>query len=318
MTAFCDIQGRQPFKKRIKREIQKGRISHGYILEGPKGSGKKLIADAFAELLFCETPDGLASCGKCSGCMGYKEKYVLETQKTITVEDIRSIIADTELLPMQSDRKVYIIHEADSMTLEAQNAFLKTLEDPPSYCLFILTVTNSEEMIETIRSRCITIYTGVNTSDEVLEYLKNTEKNHDEEEMKVASDFCEGSIGRAKNLLSDEDFRKNREYAQQYLKTYTFKDIDKDDMKDNIPELLEILQSFFRDMLVYKMTGFTDNLINTDKKDMIKGMADLHSKDSLYKVTEIITKTAEYIKDNVSVAIAVGTMNIEIAEEMNR
>ena len=316
MTDFNDIKGRKPLKEQLSKLIAKGRISHGYIFEGPSGSGKKLIADAFSELLFCSNPDKLNPCGICEGCTGYKEKYILKSDKAITVEEIRSLVADTQLMPLNNRSKVYIIYNADTMTDQAQNAFLKTLEEPPPYAFFILTVTNSEQMIDTIRSRCITLYTGVNTGQEVLEYL---EKKHPDEDMQyihTAACFSEGCIGRADTLISDETFKQTRIAAIGYLSEIKT-DLTEKDIKTDITVFLEVLQSIFRDTVIYKETGQTVNLINTDISDIIKRTAAKNSSKSLLNAYNSVMKAAEYIKDNVSASIAVGTMNMELMEELN-
>lgn len=316
MTGFDDIKGRKPLKNQLKKLIDKGRISHGYIFEGPKGSGKKLIADAFAELLFCYNQKGLETCKTCKGCTGYKEKYVLETEKSISVDDIRSLVADTELMPFGNNRKIYIIHDADTMTDQAQNAFLKTLEEPPPYAFFMLTVTNSEQIIDTIRSRCIILYTGVNTKQEVLEYLEQNNPDADTKSIYAAACFAEGCIGRAADLINDQSFIQCRKTAVEYI-TKSQLDFDVKDLKGDVLVFLEILQSLFRDMLVYKATNDSSNLINTDISDIIKRTAERNSSKSLLIAFNSAMKASEYIKDNVSQSIAIGTLNIELMEELN-
>lgn len=316
MIGFDSVKGRRPLKDKLLKLIDKGRIGHCYIFEGPNGSGKKLIADAFSELLFCDHPIGLMPCMKCAGCTGFKEKYILEKDKSIAVEDVRSLIADTELMPLGNKLKIYIIHNADTMTDQAQNAFLKTLEEPPKYAFFLLTVTNSERIIDTIRSRCIILYTGVNTKQEVLEYLKDKHPDVSEQDIYTAACFSEGCIGRADTLIHDENFAICRKMATDYIKTLKL-DISSKDKRANMSVFLEILQSIFRDVVVYKSTLDMSNLINTDISDIIRRMADNNTGHSLLKAFETVTKTAEYIKDNVSESIAVGTMNIELAEELN-
>ncbi|MFA5341496.1 MAG: DNA polymerase III subunit delta' C-terminal domain-containing protein [Clostridia bacterium] len=316
MTDFDDIKGRRPLKDQLSKLISKGRISHGYIFEGPIGSGKKLIAEAFSELLFCSDPDRLIPCKKCNGCIGYKEKYVLKSDKAISVDDIRTLIADTQLMPLHNRCKIYIIHNADTMTDQAQNAFLKTLEDPPSYAYFIMTVTNSEQMIDTIRSRCIILYTGVNTKQEVLEYLEERHPDTDMQYIYSAACFSEGCIGKADSLISDETFKKNRRTAIEYFNSAKTDLTDKDS-KTDIMVFLEIMQSMLRDMIIFKQTDETANLINADISDIIKRTAAKNSSENLLNAYSSVIKTAEYIKDNVSVSIAIGTMNIELMEEIN-
>ncbi|HOD93141.1 MAG TPA: DNA polymerase III subunit delta' C-terminal domain-containing protein [Clostridia bacterium] len=316
MTYFNDIKGRKPLKDQLSKLIEKGRINHGYIFEGPKGSGKKLIADAFSELLFCLNPNKLNTCNMCEGCIGYKEKYILQSDKAITVEDIRTLVADTQLMPFQNKRKIYIIHNADTMTDQAQNAFLKTLEEPPSYAYFILTVTNSEQLIDTILSRTVILYTGVNTRQEVVEYLEEKHPDADMNYIYSAACFAEGCIGEADTLITDEKFKLCRKTAVDYLNGIKTDLMDKDVIED-ITIFLEILQSIFRDTIVYKETEETANLINADISDIIKSTAVKCSSISLLNAYNAVVKAAEYIKDNVSANIAVGTMNIELMEELN-
>ena len=157
---FPKIAGNGALKEQISRNISSHTLSHAYIVEGPSGSGRHTLAYSIAAALSCSS-NGDIPCGKCKSCekiFSFKSPDVItvsleEDRVTMGIETIRAIKEDMVIAPNDLDYKVYIIEDANTMTLQAQNAFLLSLEEPPEYVLFFLICESSASLLETVRSR---------------------------------------------------------------------------------------------------------------------------------------------------------------------
>ena len=147
------------------RPVFTGALSHAYIISGPSRDDVNALADTLAAALLCEGADGGKPCGACRSCRktlrGIHPDVTVtdrpEDRREITVDQIRDIRADAVIMPNEGARKVYIIHNADTMNAAAQNALLKSLEDPPAQAAFILAAENPSLLLQTVRSRCTLI-----------------------------------------------------------------------------------------------------------------------------------------------------------------
>jgi len=150
MLDFKHIIGHEQIIQHLREAITSGKVSHAYILSGEDGAGKNLLADAFAMSLQCEEKNGQANaCGKCRSCMQATSNNhpdiirVTHEKASIGVDDVRiQINNDIQVKPYSSPYKIYIIDEAEKLTEAAQNALLKTIEEPPVYAVLILLTNN--------------------------------------------------------------------------------------------------------------------------------------------------------------------------------
>jgi len=220
--------------------------SHAYVFLGTEGIGKFLFAKEFAYKWLC-TSDDIRPCGKCKSCIQFKggnntDFNVIEPEKdSIKINQIRELIKKTYEKPLESNKKVYIINDADKMTIPAQNALLKVLEEPPKYVMIILVGENEHLFLNTIKSRCIKVNFQKLENIELKKYIQENNKSFDERFL----DIYQGSIGNIERLegkeegyLELEDLIKN---SRRINKITFVKSCSKIVTKDNINEMLEYI-----------------------------------------------------------------------------
>lgn len=248
-----DSQGNEKLKKRLADTAARGALSHAYIIWGPDNSGKENLALSLAAAIVCTDSEN-RPCGICRNCMkafkgNHPDIITIEKQtgkREIYVDQIRRIISDAPVMPNEADKKVYIIYHADSMNANAQNAFLKLLEEPPSHSSFILIGTNPGNFLNTIRSRCVELNTVPEKSTNDFETL---DLNTDEIARHIFDLFVKGDkLSLISEVLKAEKLERNLFLdlidnlyiiAAQALKTEQSKS-----ERMRIYRVLELLQSF--------------------------------------------------------------------------
>ena len=201
MSKFADIYGHEQIKEHLQNAIRLNKVSHAYIFNGPMGSGKKMTAGIFAETLQCER-HGQEPCGTCHSCIqsesGNQPDIIWvhhEKPGSIGVDDVREqVIGDMQIKPYSSRYKIYIIDEAEKLTQQAQNALLKTIEEPPAYGIIILLTTNADTFLQTILSRCVRLDFRPLRDTLVTQYLQEKYDLTDYE-CRFATAFAQGKIG---------------------------------------------------------------------------------------------------------------------------
>ena len=212
MAGFSDIIGHEQIIGHLKNAIALDKVSHAYIFNGPKLSGKMMLAEAFAMALQCEG-EGTRPCLLCRSCkqaVDHNQPDIIyvshEKPNTIGVDDIRTQINnDIVIKPYSSRYKVYIVDEAEKMTVQAQNALLKTIEEPPSYAVIILITTNQEAFLPTILSRCVQMKLKPLKDFTIKSYL--TQNLHiAEKDADICAAFARGNLGKAIHLASSDAY----------------------------------------------------------------------------------------------------------------
>ena len=267
MEIFQNIIGHEDIKRYFRKAIESGQIAHSYIFEGIEGVGKKTMAQEVAKILLCE--DENKPCGKCRACKLVESgnnpdiNFVDKDTKVTKIDTIREkVVKDMEIKPF-GNYKVIIINEADTVTVEGQNAMLKTIEEPPSYGIIILMTQNLSKLLPTIISRCIHVKFNPLNRGQMLEYLKH--KSLSEQKKMVYAQFSEGSIGIVNKLIEDEAFLEQRTKAVDYLLA-----LDKLDLmqmynmvkelcedKLAIGQILNFWELWYRDVAILKATDTT-------------------------------------------------------------
>lgn len=328
MAGFKDIVGHEQIIEHLKTAIEMGKVSHAYILNGPDLSGKMMIAEAFARALLCEKqdPDG---CGECRSCRQSDDRnnpdiiYVKHDKpNTISVDDIRTQLNnDIVIKPYSNQYKIYIVDEAEKMNQQAQNALLKTIEEPPAYAVVMLLTTNADSFLQTIRSRCITLNLKSVKNDVIKSYLM-TEKKIPDYQADVCAAFAQGVVGKAIKLASSDDFNELKESALSLIKRLD--DIDLYEMGEAIKQIsdyklqvqdyFDLITVWYRDVLYMKATNDVNGLIFKDEVYDIKKQASKHSYHGIETIIEALDKAKLRINANVNFDLVIELLLMTIKE----
>ena len=210
---FENILGNERNKSILEKAIELNKVSHSYIFWGTEGIGKKIIAKEFAKKILClRTHD--YDC-KCKSCIEFDSnnnpdfQLIESTEGKIKIEQIREVQRKIAEKPIISNRKVYIIENSDTMTKEAQNCLLKTLEEPPEYINIILICSNEDSLLSTIKSRCTRMHFEPLKENEIKQYLKEAMPSENVSENII--NLAQGSIGKAIKLNEKKDIYENIE-----------------------------------------------------------------------------------------------------------
>ena len=224
MVGFNNVIGHEEIIRHLQNAIKTGKISHSYIFAGEPGSGKRLLAGIYAMTLQCEA-GGENACGKCESCkraIGKNHPDIImvkhEKPNTISIDEIREqVVNDVDIKPYSSPHKIYIIPDAEIMTPQAQNALLKTIEEPPEYAVIMLLTSNIDGLLPTIRSRCVRLDLKVVDDGLVKKYLM--EHLHiPDYQAEIDASFAHGSIGKAKEAATSQEFADITQKALKILK----------------------------------------------------------------------------------------------------
>lgn len=216
MSGFDRFLGNAELKARLKRDIAAGRLAHAYMIEGPRGSGKKTLAKLIAAAVACGEPDPpCMECVNCRKIMNGQSPDVITVEADkdkvqLGVDVIRRLRDDAVFAANDLDVKVYIFPEADTMNIQAQNALLKLLEEPPEGIMFLLLTENAQGLLPTIRSRTPLLRVEALDDRTVSEWLEKNNadaaalKRDDPKAFDIAVRLSGGSIGAAAELCSPE------------------------------------------------------------------------------------------------------------------
>ena len=306
---FEKIRGQRFAKKYLSNSIKSNMISHAYMFEGPSGVGKNTMARELAATLLemenlFNSPD-------------YIE--ITPDGNSIKIAQIRKLQSDILVKPYKS-YKIYVIDEAQKMTVEAQNALLKTLEEPPKYAIIILITNNKESLLDTIKSRCEIIKFTPIPLVEVADYL--TQTGVDKNRASLLANFSRGSMQKAIELSESEDFHIMRDEVQKYVETFlTGSMLDIMDIqssiekyKDQITNVLDLLINYFRDIMMVKENVDSSMIINLDRLVFIKNMSTKITYSQLSKIIDIIEETKNKLRSNCNFNISIQVMTLNIYE----
>ena len=326
---FDQIVGQETAKETLLRSAEQGRLSHAYLIAGEEGSGRRSLANAFAAWLLCEDP-GDGPCGACRSCRmtaaGQHPDYkrVAAAKATgLGVGEIREqVVEDILVRPYIGKYKIYLIEDADRMTPEAQNALLKTLEEPPEYGLIFLIASREEGFLPTILSRCVVLHTV--PVPEEAEEAALADEDMDEPRRRFLARISQGYIGRALSLARDPEKGARLGRVLSFLRRIgrgdsddmlAFADYLKDEKK-NIGEILDVIELWYADVLVFKATKDIDSLLFSEDIHDIVHAANTTSFPGIEAIFGAVRKMRDRLYANVNFDLAAELLLFTIKESI--
>ena len=303
MLKFSEIVGHEQIKDHLQTAVRESKPFHAYIFQGETGVGKENMAKTFAAALQCQN-QGEKPCGECVSCHQFEsgnQPDVIwvqhEKANLITVSEIREQVCNTmDIKPFASPYKIYIVPEAEKMNEQAQNALLKTIEEPPEYGVVILLTSNITALLPTIQSRCLIMEFRPLSNSIVEEFLRN--------------------LGKAMRYAKSEDFIETKDMILNLLRHV--QDMTVSDMLENIKELgtrkdevrdyIDLMELWYRDVLIFKATKNINQLIFQDESTNIAKEASLRGYEQIEHIMQAFEKAKVRLKANVNFEVTMELM----------
>ncbi|MDD6667300.1 MAG: DNA polymerase III subunit delta' [Lachnospiraceae bacterium] len=330
--SYDDILGENDLKNYFRTAVASGKVGHAYIISGEKGSGRHMLAEAFAAALLCDSPKEGQACMSCPSCRKFSHhshpdlvEVLHEKPNVISVDEVRSQLVNVIATgPLEARYKVYLIADAEKMNPAAQNAILKTIEEPPTFAVILLLTDNKNAFLPTILSRCICLETKPVREDLIERYLM---RNYGQTDYTAAvgAAFAQGNLGRAIDLVSSEEFHDRREFVVRLMDKlmrgtdYEFEEEIKTlkEEKDHIDDILNLITIWFRDVLLYKATGSDEFLIFTSERSLIRKQALKASYSYLEKAFRAIRDARNKLRAHVNFELTTGLLILQLKEIQN-
>ncbi len=292
----------------LSRDVQMNTVHQGYIFEGNDGIGKKTAAREFARMLLCTGEN--KPCGECHGCRMFQAKthpdfFVLE-EAPVKIDAVRKMNDELFIRPLISDRKVFVVEHADEMNTEAQNAFLKSFEEPPGYAVIVLVTNSVHRLLPTILSRGTRVSFQPFSKSQIEKFVEEKYSLAGARASFIAR-YSAGLVGRAIEICEDEEILKKRDDILSSLinlsndKVSILKVIDsmgatRRDMPQDGDFYFDVMISFFRDIAALKAGGM---IINTDYSAQIEAFSKGIKAQSARRVVDIVSKTRADLSLNI-------------------
>ncbi len=327
MFRFSEIVGHEQIKEHLQAAIRDDKPFHAYIFQGEVGVGKETMAKTFAAGLECEGADS-KPCGECVSCHQTESGnqpdiiWVERENPSLGVEEIREKLCNTmDIKPFSSPYKIYIVPEAEKMTEAAQNALLKTIEEPPEYGVVILLTSNISALLPTIQSRCLTLEFRPLSTVVVEDYLKSHCQVPDYM-AKASAVFAQGNLGKAMRYAKSEDFIERKDRILALLRGVDRMSVsdmleeirDLGARKEEVRDYIDLMALWYRDVLIFKATKNMNHLLFREEASVISREASNRSYENIETILQGFEKSKARLKANVSFEVAIELMLLNLKE----
>ena len=329
MAKFSEVIGQEQLKEHLMGAVINDKVSHAYIINGERNCGKEFLAKVFAQSVHCENNQDGEPCGECHSCIqaesGNHPDIIFvnhDKPNVIGVEDIRTQINNTvDILPYQSQKKIYIINEGELMTIQAQNALLKTLEEPPAYVVIMILTNNIDAFLPTIVSRCV-VLNFKPVRDEILKDFLMESMSIPDYKAGICVAFARGNVGKARLLAKSEEFDKVKDEALSLLKNIRDMEVYEiiaaikkiGEYKFDVNDYLDIFSIWFRDLLLFKATHDPNGLVFMDELKIIMREADRSTYEGIETIIDALEKCKQRVKANVNLELSMELLLMTIKE----
>ena len=322
MNSF-DIIGQSTLINGLKSVLNSGRIVHSYIFTGPAGAGKRTISNYFTKMVLCDGMD--KPCNTCKSCRQLESGNhpdiirVTSQTKTIGVEPIRELRADIGIKPFQGKWKIYIIEKGDTMTPQAQNAFLKTLEEPPQHAIIIILADNLAGLLPTIISRCQIIRIPLLSAQNIAEIIESQAQVPRERAL-VFAKLAQGLPGNGLELASSQEYQEMRNESLEILEELAKSSMVQAmgyvdyflERRDKATEILDMIELWLRDILVLKQGSSRDIIINMDKIPPMESLAKAFTIRDIQCIIENIEDSKRMLRSHANFQLTIENLLMNI------
>jgi len=319
---FDQILGHSKQKEILRRAIRSKRLAHAYLFEGPEGIGKQLVALALTRAVVCAEGTG---CGSCVACRkvdhhNHPDLHLLEPDgASIKIEQIRDLQKELSYRPLEAAKKICIIDAAERMNPAAGNALLKTLEEPSGDALIILLSSHPERLLPTIRSRSQRL-PFQRLAQDLIKTVLIRQPGLDATQAHILASLSEGSF----KIALGKDHDLYLEQRKEIIRGISVLSMDNivpifelaqklADNKEQLQDILEILQIFYRDLLTYKHYAGEEQLVNIDLIEEIRRAAQCHDQRALLHKLESLALTRRLLERHINRQLAVENLLLDLA-----
>lgn len=296
----------------IERRFLNSSFSHANLITGDDGIGKSIVAKYLAHKIMNKSDH--------SECVDIVKCY--PSGASFGVDDVRNIIEEVNKKPYEGDKKVLILYKCDKMTVQAQNAFLKTIEEPPNGVHLILLSDSLETILDTIQSRCQIYKLTPLSKEDILDYIEINYSDISKEDKQAALAYSTGIPGKVDKFINDDNLKKLRNIAIDLFKdmlsrepglVLKYQNLLKNS-KEEQSDLLNILLMLIRDIMLFKELNNEDLIINFDKINEIKDIARGLSYKKLNNMLEYIKEATLNISSNTNYSMTISVLLMGFVE----
>lgn len=322
MFSFSEIVGHEQIKEHMQAAIRDKKPFHAYLFQGEEGVGKEALARTFAAGLQCQSESTDKPCKECVSCRQMESGnqpdviWVTREKASLGVDEIREQLCNTmDIKPFSSPYKIYLVPEAEKMTEAAQNALLKTIEEPPEYGIVILMTSNITALLPTIQSRCLTMeFRPLSTA--VVESFVKEHCQVPDYQARASAAFAQGNLGKAMRYAKSEDFIERKDHIISLLRHVEQMDLsemlavikDLGTRKDEVRDYIDLMVLWYRDVLLFKATKDINQLLFQDEASYISREASHRSYEKIEEILQAFEKAKVRLRANVNFDITMELM----------
>lgn len=322
MFSFSEIVGHEQIKEHMQAAIRDKKPFHAYLFQGEEGVGKEALARTFAAGLQCQSESTDKPCKECVSCRQMESGnqpdviWVTREKASLGVDEIREQLCNTmDIKPFSSPYKIYLVPEAEKMTEAAQNALLKTIDEPPEYGIVILMTSNISALLPTIQSRCLTMeFRPLSTA--VVESFVKEHCQVPDYQARASAAFAQGNLGKAMRYAKSEDFIERKDHIISLLRHVEQMDLsemlavikDLGTRKDEVRDYIDLMVLWYRDVLLFKATKDINQLLFQDEASYISREASHRSYEKIEEILQAFEKAKVRLRANVNFDITMELM----------